>query len=95
MHVGWLNAAASTAVRYGLWKEAEDQAWAMFTDAVPGRAVHAPTPGNLLVDLPCGLTAEFRRTGDGVEILALTPYEPADGLPAVQDGARTVRHHGA
>lgn len=41
-----------------------------FTDSVPSNAVTLPY-GRLLLELPCGVEAEFDRTGDGVRILHL------------------------
>lgn len=53
-------------------EQIESEAEVMFCDAVPGTAVESFRSGGLLtVELPCGIEAEFERTGDGVRILHL------------------------
>lgn len=53
-----------------LAEAAESEADVMFSDAIPGTAVGSFRSGGLLtIELPCGIEAEFERTGDGVVIL--------------------------
>lgn len=86
IQLGSFPAAGAARVR--------SQTEAKFTDAIPGDA--APLPyGRLVTGLPCGAAVEFERIGDGVKILWIRVTEDLLEPLATQDGAGTVRHHGA